>query len=511
MLRNELGKDVDFKINPGLSSCSNNPSSASDYIDPLLKFAATNIPPSKHKETPLFILATAGMRLLPEQTQNAILDDLRKDIPKNYSFILSANHIQVISGKDEGIYSWIAINYLMGKFDHSFSNGPIALIDLGNKFTTRTRTIGMLEMGGASLQVAYEITSKNQMNKLKEKFVSDEMVKNMISDVNLGCSTHDSNHDYHLFVTTYLGLGANVARTNYVNSLISDYLEKIPTTSLNSKVINITDPCLSIDASENITSFNKSKSNNSSIDYIILKGTGEFQNCEFKLKKILNPKMEESKNCYSNVNLTCPLTKLRDTNTPFAESEFYGFSELWYTMNDVLGLGGDYSYQSFSKAASDYCSTNWLVLQDRFNRKLYPKADYNRLLYQCFKSAWITTILHEGFKMPKIYKKFRSALTVKGEQIQWTLGALLFRTRFFPLRAIEQLHIIHSTGNHTPYFMNYILFILCMASVVVCILIYLRHLHKLVNNYDASNGLQDKNCQFVSVEMDSLIESQTDL
>lgn len=43
------------------------PEKASDYIHPLLSFAAQHIPKNKHQETPLYILCTAGMRILPER------------------------------------------------------------------------------------------------------------------------------------------------------------------------------------------------------------------------------------------------------------------------------------------------------------------------------------------------------------------------------------------------------------------------------------------------------------
>lgn len=51
----------------GISELAKTPEKASDYIYPLLSFAAQHIPKHKHQETPLYVLCTAGMRILPEK------------------------------------------------------------------------------------------------------------------------------------------------------------------------------------------------------------------------------------------------------------------------------------------------------------------------------------------------------------------------------------------------------------------------------------------------------------
>lgn len=51
----------------GISEYATTPGKASDYMYPLLSFAAEHIPKAKHQETPLYVLCTAGMRVLPER------------------------------------------------------------------------------------------------------------------------------------------------------------------------------------------------------------------------------------------------------------------------------------------------------------------------------------------------------------------------------------------------------------------------------------------------------------
>jgi hypothetical protein len=54
--------------------------------------------------------------------------------------------------------------------------------------------------------------------------------------------------------------------------------------------------------------------------------------------------------------------------------------------------------------------------------------------YQCFKSAWMFEVFHRGFSFPVSYKNLKTALQVYDKEVQWTLGAILYRTRFLPLR-----------------------------------------------------------------------------
>ena len=79
------------------------------------KLAEKHIPPNCHSETVLYMVATAGMRTLPLKSQNDILSELRRRTPRITNFHFADNHVDVISGKEEGMFAWISANYVLGR------------------------------------------------------------------------------------------------------------------------------------------------------------------------------------------------------------------------------------------------------------------------------------------------------------------------------------------------------------------------------------------------------------
>lgn len=71
--------------------------------------------------------------LVTFRSQQGILTALRRSLPSLYPFQIVDEHIDVISGKWEGVYSWIAVNYILGSFDHTGHHYeeqiPAAVID----------------------------------------------------------------------------------------------------------------------------------------------------------------------------------------------------------------------------------------------------------------------------------------------------------------------------------------------------------------------------------------------
>ena len=54
------------------------------------------------------------------------------------------------------------------------------------------------------------------------------------------------------------------------------------------------------------------------------------------------------------------------------------------------------------------------------------------------KSAWVSLVLHEGLGFPEDTISLQSAERIYGQSVQWPLGALLYYTRYLPLREVQQ-------------------------------------------------------------------------
>ena len=98
----EKGAPLVKKVEPGLSSFADSPQEAYVYLKPLLDFAKYHIPVGKEEATLLYVLATAGMRLIPLNDQQLIMSHIQLMIKAEYNFYLPESSIEVISGKLEG-------------------------------------------------------------------------------------------------------------------------------------------------------------------------------------------------------------------------------------------------------------------------------------------------------------------------------------------------------------------------------------------------------------------------
>ncbi|NXP02214.1 ENTP7 diphosphohydrolase, partial [Thinocorus orbignyianus] len=464
-MRDRGSRPVVKKIKPGISTvAAAAPGQATPYLRPLLLFAAAHVPAQKHKETPLYILCTAGMRLLPERQQAAILEDLVRNVPLEFDFLFSKSHAEVISGKQEGVYAWIGINFVLGRFDHEEEEDAVVTVALGDQKESlvRKRTVGILDMGGASLQIAYEVPDSGAFSSPQQ----EEAAKGLLAEFNLGCDVQHSAHMYRVYVNTFLGFGGNFARQRYEELVLN---QSSVHNRLHGQRMGLSpetpflDPCLPVGLEDTVARGGQT---------LFVRGRGDWLACGEQLQPLLGG---------SNSSQASLLGAYK-APIDFSNSEFYGFSEFFYCTEDVLRLGGQYSAPTFTSAAQEYCSQRWEVLTQRFRGGLYsPHADQHRLKYQCFKSAWMYQVLHRGFGFPREYPSLRTAQLVYDREVQWTLGAILYKTRFLPLRDLRQESIrqAHPSWLRLSFVYNHYLFFACILVVALAIVLYLLRLRRI--------------------------------
>ena len=154
-----LPKHGSLKVKPGLSSFAKEPSMAGESLKGLVDFVKAQVPSSDWESTPIFLKATAGLRMLAPETAEAILNSVRDFLGnRNHSpLMFRPSWARVIPGQEEGAFGWIAYNYLkriIGPKRNAVDVIPYAVI----------------EMGGASAQVTQLAPSQREIEEIPSDF-----------------------------------------------------------------------------------------------------------------------------------------------------------------------------------------------------------------------------------------------------------------------------------------------------------------------------------------------------
>nr|XP_019009944.1 uncharacterized protein I206_05506 [Kwoniella pini CBS 10737]OCF48725.1 hypothetical protein I206_05506 [Kwoniella pini CBS 10737] len=373
------GEDWVKRVEPGISTVR--PEEIPQYLAPLLSHALRHIPPSQHSSTPIYILATAGMRLLPESTREAILKASCELIKDEYPFMVEGpsssgpcgENVRVISGEEEGMWGWVAVNYLMDGFD----------------INHHSPTFGFLDMGGASTQLAFS-PSPNEI--ALSNFPEEELHKIQLRLLS------GENVEWPVFVASWLGFGTNKARERYLNYLIENWKIENKDFEISGTEFqqSIKDPCLPLNLEYELKNLD-----DSNLKGIKIKGIGDFSKC----LNNLTPLLEHSKPCPTE---HCLFAGLPTPHIDFEKNDqrgFIGISEYWYTSQQVLGLGGIWDWGEWEKGMNSFCSRDWNDIQKQVGDEKGwrgAEVDLSRLQLQCFKGAWISNVLHEGIGIPRL-------------------------------------------------------------------------------------------------------------
>ncbi len=153
-----------LKTPGGLDTLAETPEKVEAYLEPLLQFIRDKA--GTKKQIPTYFYATGGVRKLSDEQERVLLSAVKRALQAQSH--LDTQEVRELTGQDEGTYSWIAVNAL------------------AKRFGKQQKTLGVIELGGASLQVA---------------FVPEHASKQDTVEVQVG------QHRYQLYSYSYDGLG----------------------------------------------------------------------------------------------------------------------------------------------------------------------------------------------------------------------------------------------------------------------------------------------------------------
>ncbi|XP_026150151.1 ectonucleoside triphosphate diphosphohydrolase 3 [Mastacembelus armatus] len=349
------------------------------------------IPAEKHNSTPLFLGATAGMRLLHEKDEkrsNEILTSLREYLS---SLPFSFQNATIISGQEEGLYGWITVNYLMGNFIEK---------NLWNTYVRPdgAKTVGSMDLGGASTQIAFAV----QQDLKGPDYIHVKLY----------------GYPYNVYTHSFLCYGKNEAEKRVLDKVVQESSDP-------SYIIN---PCypegfnITMNASSIYdTECTKKHRNYNPGQQLFMVGAGDSEKCRSIVQSIFDFKTCSASQCSFN-----------GVEQPPVSGDFMAYAGFYYTAK-ILLLNGTSDLDQFNSSIRKFCHTPWTVMRQE---KHWVSDRYLRTY--CYATHYIFTLLVDGYKFDKeTWKQINFKREVKKTSIGWSLGYMLSMSNMIPSEVKE--------------------------------------------------------------------------
>ncbi|KAB2049549.1 hypothetical protein ES319_A13G184000v1 [Gossypium barbadense] len=188
-----IGSDLELfeQLKPGLSYYAKDPQAAANSLTSLLDKAESVVPLDLRSKTPVRVGATAGLRALGGEASDKILQSVRELLKSRSTLKSEANGVKILDGSQEGSYEWVTINYLLGNLGRTYHD-----------------TVGIVDLGGGSVQMAYAI-SENAASRAPSVPAGQD---NYVNEMYLKGSK------YYLYVYSYLHYGLLAARAEILKA-----------------------------------------------------------------------------------------------------------------------------------------------------------------------------------------------------------------------------------------------------------------------------------------------------
>ncbi|KAE9601425.1 putative apyrase [Lupinus albus] len=367
-----------LQTEPGLDKFVNDSLGVRQKLEPLIVWAENLVPNERHGETPVFVLATAGLRRLAVHDSDRVLDGVEA-VLKDHSFLYRKSWVRVLNGREEAYYGWVALNYKMGSF--------------GNYNPNSSPTLGVLDLGGSSLQIMAEVDG-----------VVDE-VHEMRS--NIGSVEHQ------IVAYSFPAFGLNEAFDRTVVMLKNNQsMERTRNIS------QVRHPCLISTFVQNYTTTKKTE-----LNFLSLIGEPDWEQC----KKVATAAAMNS----SNFNVLLPTIGKNSRAGSFSDigtgilnltaiahqiKRYHALSGFFFVYNK-LKLSPKANLTAIWESGKQICSNLWTSSSNISDNPNYAGQF-------CFQVAYMASLIEYGLCLGDVEIVFGPG------DVSWTLGAALVEGNF---------------------------------------------------------------------------------
>lgn len=388
----------DKKLQPLANFAANPIDAGNQVIKPCMDKILGVIPSTDYATTPVFVGATAGMRILNAKNSSAseaIMSSVRQTL-SSYPFDFSQplKQARVIDGSEEGAFGWITSNYLSG----SFGVQPSLASSRGN--------IGSLDMGGASTQIAFD----------PGHVAIDPSYKFRLTLY---------GYTYDIYTHSYLCYGLDEALRRYKATLVQ--MQNFSQT--------IQDPCAP-GGNQTQQPFSyvfqpPCTQPPATLPAHILQAGGAPQDFVFTFQGTSDPvRCQTITRSIFNFSALCstPPCSFDGVYQPPPAGQFYAFSGFYFATND-LGLNpatGSFSLDEYRQAMNNFCNLTWDQISGR-------STSPSILVILCFQAQHIHHLLVDGYGFnDTTWSSIKFVQQINNSDFGWALGMMINSTNIIP-------------------------------------------------------------------------------
>ncbi|XP_037351270.1 ectonucleoside triphosphate diphosphohydrolase 8 [Talpa occidentalis] len=381
---------------PGIAAYASRPAEAGAKLQPCLREALALVPEAQHPKTPLFLGATAGMRLLEQKNRSqadGILAAVAQALRGSPADFRAAG---ILSGAHEGAFGWISTNYVLEQLiKYSFSGEWT--------HSPAEKLVGALDLGGASTQITF-------------------VPEGPILDASSRASFRLYGASYSVYTRSYLCFGRDQMLTRLLAQLLPasrDLVVEHPCYHRGYQAAQPLQPLLESPCVPADLGLGPGPGHN-----LTVKGVGDPQACAGAIRRLFNfSSCENQKDCAFD-----------GAYQPPVRGPFYAFSSFYYTFS-FLNLTSGQSLDTANTTVWTFCQKTWEQVKAEA-----PGQEQDKFLPgYCSTGMYILTLLRDGYGFNQdTWSGIEFRKQVSGTDIGWTLGYMLNLTNMIPEEAPAQ-------------------------------------------------------------------------